>query len=338
VLQKQGKEIDNMAKRSSGLSVRYKKSYDTKDSGGMGVPAFDWKMAGKDLKFFKPIEGTNRINIVPYRIKTKKHPLVKSGDLKIGDIDYNMDLWIHRSIGVVSADVICPKKNFGKPCPICEQAEQYRSAGKQKEYEAFQAKRRVFYNVIDVKNPEKGMMVLDTSHFLFEKELIEEARQGADDGQIVDFADISDGKTIKFRASEATYNKQKFFEFKSFQFIDREDALDEDLIEQAVSFDELMKTPTYEEIEKIMYGEEDEEEEEATLKKVKNKKETEEEEEEEEATLKKVKNKKETEEGLSKKVKNTIGKCKHGHIFGNECDNFDDCNTCADWDACVKAQ
>lgn len=256
-------KVDKKHKHGMGsLKGRLQKSYDDKDKGGMGNPAFDWKKAG-EIKFYKVKEGKNRINIVPYIIKTKNHPLVKSGDYKIGDPDYLMDVYIHRYIGPTQSDIICPKRTYNKPCPICEQADKARAEGKEKEFSSLRARRTVYYNVIDARNPDEGLQVFAVSHYLFEKELIDEARNASDNGEIIDFPDINDGMEISFRAAKAVLNKQEFFEYKSFAFVPRDEPLDEDLVDQAVSFDDIMKLYSYEEIEKMLYGgtEEDEEDE-----------------------------------------------------------------------------
>ncbi len=340
-----------MKKRT--LGARYKASYETRDSGGRGASAFAWNKVKGEVKFFKVKEGKNRISIIPYEIKTKNHPLVKSGVMKIGDIDYLMDYYIHKNVGASGGDVVCIKRTFGKPCPICEMAKEAQDAGKTEDYNQLKASRRVIYNVIDEKNPEAGIQIFEASQYLFEKELIEEARNAEAGGAFTEFADIDDGKSISFRASEATFGKNKYFEFKSFQFLDREEQLDGDLIDQAHSFDELMVVLDYQAISKLLHGgddeeepaeEDDEDEEDEDEKPVKPAKTTkpprkvEEEDpvEEEEKPVKPQKTTKPAEKPAGKK--GTTQECPSGHTFGTDCDEFDDCNKCEVWELCVKAQ
>lgn len=316
-----------MAKKKSTLANRYNKSYETKDTGSrMGV--MDWRQVDREIKFYEPKEGRCRINIIPYEIKSKNHPLVKSGDAQIGELDYKLDLWVHKFIGPAQADVVCLKRTYGKPCPICEQADKYKKDGKQKEYDALKSSRRVFYNIQDVKKPET-LQVFEVSHFLFEKELIEEARNCNDDGDIIDFADVDDGKMIVFRASEKSFGKNDFLEYKSFQFLDREDAIDEDAEKAAISFDEILKILSYEEIEKILYGaDEDEDEKPAKSSKPKD---------DEDDDPPPKKSKKETSDDDEEEEKPAKGKCPHGGVFGKDCDDMEECDKCDLWDKCVKA-
>lgn len=330
--------------KKSKLAKRYQESYESRDSDNGGkIGVMDWKKIDREISFFSPVEGRNRINIIPYEIKSKNHPLVKRGEFEVGDLDYVMDFFQHKNVGPSESSVICLKNTFGKPCPICEQSALLRKQGKEEEAKELKASRRVIYNVQDLKDPER-LKVFETSHYLFEKELIDESRD--EEGGFIDFADPVDGKEIKFRCQEAKVGTMKFKEYKSFSFEDRDEEIDDDLLEQAISFDEIIKVPTYEEVEKILYGSEDENEEEPKKKKI----EEDDFEDEEEIELPKKKAKKvveedegEIEELLKKKVeddedvKPKKSKCPFGHKFGSDCDGHDDCDNCDEWKACFKA-
>ena len=345
-------------KKKGGLSKRYQASFDTKESrGGSKNGVMDWRKVDGEVNFFKPAEGKNRINIIPYVIKSKNHPLVKRGEFEIGDTDYAMDYWVHRSVGLSEANVICLKETYGKPCPICEQSALLAKEGKDKEAKDLKPKRRVIYNIQDLKEPDK-LKVFEASHNLFEKELIDEARDD-EEGGFVDFADVEDGKEVKFRASETSFGKIKYMEFKSFGFEDRDEPIPDELVESAISFDEIMNVPTYEEVEKILYGQEDEDSDEddydETPKKSSKKVADEDDEDDEPAPAKKSKHRDEEDEDeddeppkkSSKKSFDDMedvedeppkkaGKCPFGHKFGSDVDGFDDCDNCDCWDKCTK--
>lgn len=273
-------------KKKTGLAKRYQASYESKGSSGGKSGVMDYKKVDGDVEFFSPKEGRNRINIIPYKIKTKNHPLVRRGEFEIGDKDYVMDIYTHRGVGPSEASVICLKSTYGKPCPICEYAAQLKKQGKEDEAGALKPSRRVFYNVQDCKNPDK-LLVFETSHFLFEKELIDEARDD-EEGGFVDFADEESGKEIKFRCSKVSKGGYEFNEFKSFSFEDRDENIPDELLESAISFDEIMNVPTYEEVEKILYGEDDDDDDEpATKTKKKNREEDDDDDEEDEEPKKK---------------------------------------------------
>ncbi len=341
-------------KKKSGLVKRYQASYESKGSSGR-VGIMDWKKVDGEVQFFSPVEGRNRINIIPYTIKSKNHPLVRKGEFEIGDKDYVMDVFVHRGVGPSETSVLCIKNTYGKPCPICEQSALLRKQGKEDEAGALKPSRRVFYNVQDLKNPDV-LKVFEASHYLFEKELIDEARDD-EEGGFVDFADEESGKEIKFRCSKTSRGGFEFNEFKSFSFEDRDENIPDELLESAISFDEIMNVPTYEEAEKILYGrdeedddEEDDDEEEVSAKKSSKKvvaKDEEDDDEEEvsaKKSSKKVVAKDEEDDELpakkpSKKENDCGGDCKKcpfGHKFGEDTDEFDDCDDCDIWDKCIN--
>lgn len=360
----------NKKKKSGGLAKRYSSSYGSRDgvnSSKGGV--INYRNYDGEVTFFSPTEGKHRINIIPYTIKSKNHPLVKRGEAEIGEQDYIMDFYVHRGVGPSEKSVLCLKNTYGKPCPICEYAASLRKKGKEEEAKALKPSRRAAYNIEDLKEPGK-IKVFETSHYLFEKELIEEARDD-DEGGFIDFADPEEGMEIKFRASKTTKGNMEFTEFKSFAFEDRDEPISEELLDAAISFDELLTVPTYEEVEKILYGDDeeddsDEDEEDKKPKKFvpakKSKSEPEDEsededsdeddKEEEKKPAKKPSKKSKSDEDdndeddndedepapkSKKKCSGDCPECPFKHKFGKDCDEYDECDDCDIWDKCVKA-
>ena len=294
-----------------------------------------------NTNFFKTEEGRNKIIIVPFEIKTKNHPLVKSGDAEKGELDYKLEFYVHRNVGPRGDDFVCLSETYGKRCPICEKQKEYSKDSD--EYSALKAQRRVVYNVVDMRDEQK-MKVLSESHFLFEKELIEEARSEARDGDILGFADPDSPYVISFRATQEKYNGRNFFKYKSFKFTETDIDVDS-LIDDAISLDECLNVLTYEEITAAIEGfdddideedeEQEEQEEQETKRNTRAKRKVEEDDEEEEIeeeenTRKKTKSKKE-----SKNDK--FNKCPHGYVFGDDCEAYDECDKCKKWEECEEA-
>ncbi len=116
------------------------------------------------------------------------------------------------------------------------------------------------YNVVDTMDPDAGVQVFDSSHFLFEKELAEAARDEAPGEGLMDYTDPDEGASVSFRATEITKGTFKFLEYKSFGFVlPRREPVIKDDLDAAISFDEILKLHTPAEIEAIMYGEPEEE-------------------------------------------------------------------------------
>ena len=319
----------------------YNNAYQEKDKGGSSRKSFvDWKKVGGTPKFYTPLEGVNKFNIIPYEIKTKLHPLVRSGKMEVGDLDFMMDVFVHRKMGPnQDTDIICPKKNYGRPCPICDQVSKFYDAGKKDDAKALQASRRVLMNVQPIVHGEpQPLEVFDVSHYLFMKEMLEEAHACANGDDIVPFADIEKGKIIKFRTEEEALGKNKMTVFKSFTFLDRETELDEKIIDKAISFDAGFTMMSAEDIEKILYGQGGDEDE--TKDPPPKSKQTDEDE-----PPKKVKPGDEDEEPPAKKkvvdeddaqVKSST-KCPAGYPWG-DADKHPECKKCNIWDDCIEGK
>ena len=323
------------------LEKRFNKAYDSRNSGGTRKSALDWSKV-ENVKFYKLKEGVNKIDIVPYFVKSNEHPLVKSGDLKIGDMDYVLDIWVHKNIGPADTDVVCLKKNYGKACPVCDQSDEYRKQGKQEESDAYKAKRRVFYNVVDLNAEDEGIQVLEQSHFKFEKELLEEARAG-DETQ--PFYNPDKGVSVKFRGSAGTFKGGKMVEPKNFSFIARDGSITK-LVKKAISFDELITLHNADDLFALMNGVDDDEEDAAPRKATRKAVEEDDEEEAPKPRSKKPADDDDDEDDdpkpktQAKDEEDETPKCPAGHKFGKDNDETPECEACppALWRQCAKAK
>jgi hypothetical protein len=210
---------------------------------------------------------------------------------------------------------------------LCMQAMEYKDKGMKDEYGALKASRRVVYNIIDADDPKKGIQVFSVSHFLFEEPLISESRAY---GEHIDFADPEDGKIIKFRGVKVKKNNQEYLEYESFRFEerDRDTEVTDEMIDEAHSFDEYITIHTADELEKILYGEDEPE-----AKEENNRQERRNERKDEDERPEKEEKKEERKEKSSKKEND----CPHGHEFGTDCDKTDDCKKCVKWEDCDEA-
>jgi hypothetical protein len=311
----------------------YNTSIEERDNGGVSRPqALDWNKAGREIDFkedkFKPEHGEKyKLNILPYIIKSDLNPLVKKRKAKVGQAAYMLDLYVHRSVGPENADIVCPKENYGKPCPICEEYKKLmddaESDDEKKEAGVHRAKRRAYLNVqLIEKGIPQDVQFFDVSHFRFMKELLEEAAGCGNGDEPLNFAHPVDGKIVEFRAAKSDFSKFDTM-FKSFNFRDREEEIEDEALEATISFDELVILHDYETINAIMWGEEVPEKEDAPAK------ETSKEEPKEEA----------------KEEKKEVGEdeCPEGFTFGEDFENdLEKCDNCCDcdndrWKLCRKA-
>lgn len=300
-----------------------------------------------DIPFWKCDEGPHVIDIVPY-LAGPNDP-----DTEEGEGTYVLEVYVHRDVGNIEGQmVICPSETFGDRCPICEHRKKLTREGDADEdlLNELRPSRypRSIYNIVcydSRREEEKGVQVWHTSNYLFEQHLQKLAegprrRGSSEPDSYVYFAHPTEGKSISF----TTEGKKMNLKHMGLQFVERDYDIDDELLEQAFTLDDLIEVPTYEEIYKMYWGEEggaDEEEDEYDDE------EEDEEEEERPARRRKSKSKskpkrrrpepedeEEDEDEEEEEDDTEEGECPAGGVFGEDCNQFDECEDCAAWDAC----
>jgi hypothetical protein len=307
------------------LSKRYGVS--ASDTGGKQT-AFDFSKVGT-IKFWKQKEGVNKIDIIPYTVSSNAHPLVHNGILEKGDLDYTLELWVHTYLGPQNTTVVCPKRNYGQPCPICEQAAKYHDEGKEEESKALWAKKKMYYNVQDALHPGDGVQILETNFKYFEKPLRSLAKDTDDGTPFIDFADPKKGKTLKFTGEKEKFSGKDFIQFSNMKFLDRDEPIVA-LLKDAITFDKYIIKYTYEELEAILFGGsiDDDNDDTPPPRPGKN---PAKEDKERESDLKDRDDEPPTK--ATKEIKNL---CPNGHVFGADNDKYKDCAGCSEWKSCFK--
>lgn len=268
------------------LGRRTQQQTDTRESNG-GVTRQGFMNYGSTkLKFFKMGDpGTyHDINILPWKIATKNHPeVVRTKDepeflrngqpnpakVMVGDLDYVLDLMVHTRIGPGNGDYICPKKNFGKPCPICERADElWKDERTKDEARKLFAKRKCVYVVQELTDEfyDKGEdpKIFEVSHAVFSKDLQDRATACMRGKGVVNFADtsIEEGRVVSFNVNEDTMgNGKKFKKAANFEFNERKEEIAADVLAKCPSLDAMMVIKTYDQLKAALYGDPDDVEE-----------------------------------------------------------------------------
>ena len=229
-------------------------------TGGSKFMALD--LSEYEVEQFKLKQGNNRIEILPYEISTNMHPLVVAGKLKKGQLDYNVVLKVHTNVGPSKKTVVCPYP-YGKPCPICEAAIAAKNAGDTKTNEALYAKTKVYYNIVDNSERDKGIKIFETSIKGFQKPLEVVDLNSEEDFPGKFFADIDNGLTVKVLGGEAEFGGHKYIEASSISFVERKEGVKQ-FVKDVIPLDKCIKLLSYDELEALMMGaggdEEDEDE------------------------------------------------------------------------------
>lgn len=340
--------------RRMSFRERMKKSENRRFSKGI------FKVDLEGVDFWKCDEGQHIIDIIPAPAGPN-NPMDEEGTNT-----YVLELSVHRDVGDVEGQmVVCPKENFNQPCPICEHRTQLAREGDADE-ELLKALRpsaypRSIYNVICYDSraeEEKGIQVWHTSNYLFEQHLLKLAkgpqRRGGSSApdSFVEFACPVEGKSISFSTEGKKMNKKHM----ALQFMDRDYEIDDATLEEAHVLDDLIKFHTYDEIYALYWGEEgegvdddgyEEEEDERPARRgagrrasdrraaparrgrVEEEDEAEEDEGEWEDEAEEAEEEYEEEEGDTE--------CPAGGVFGEDCNQYDECESCELWDDCYEA-
>jgi hypothetical protein len=311
----------------------------------------------KGLTIFKESEGKVFLDIIPYVVTDTKHmdhnPDVP-GVAEKGEPWYKKPIMVHRNIGVDNESVIC-LKTIGKKCPICEERESLLKNGAEwdaPEVKSLKPQLRNLYLVIpiDHKKFDEELHLWDISNGNFQKQLDEELEENPENGV---FPDLTEGMTLKIRFNEETFAKSKYYESGRIDFEERDDAYEEDMIDDSPNLDDIINILSYDELQAKFLALDDDDIQESndddqqddeskrTLRKKKRigpKDESEVEKEKEGSDEKPEKTKKEKSSGKKRKKKSKVkNECPEGHEFGPDWDEYDDCDDCALMDACGDA-
>jgi len=236
---------------------RTKQNYETKGQfPNSGKNVLDYSKIGgwKKELIFKPKVGWNKIDIIPYVVKTKNHP----SKLAPGTPDYLLDIWVHRFVGASGSTFLCLKSMYGKPCPICEERERMKTDPSLPEdaYKKLFPKRRTIYNVINLDLPENNqpIQLYEDVYSWFEEPMLEIVGLR----NVFDFWDFETGKSIEFLFSEKKTPEGTSHKCGQFSFLDRP-AYKESICSEAYCLDELLVIPTYEEVRNAMLSIDDDE-------------------------------------------------------------------------------
>lgn len=243
-LSERRKEISKTAEK------RVKESYDSRDDYGGGSSIF---RDDTEFETWYPKKGSDYVmDILPY-ITGEGNPKWDKGE-----ITYVLPIWIHKNIGPNGDRVICPAKNYDKPCPICEEIKRLRDGGAEdSEWKPYKATRRSIYNVIvrdDGKQEKKGVQVLDVAFFFMENHISALAKKSKS-GAFIPFYDPSSeiGRSVSFEVKDKGKDN---VEFMAHKLEERDYDIEDDDLDSVYCLEDLLDQKTYEELYELFWQEE----------------------------------------------------------------------------------
>ncbi len=266
-------------KKKSGKKYDYKKiakqtkGQVTDSSERKGISGSNIFKAGVEITFHKPaIDEDHTLDIVPFLAGNNMPIDMKTGEPMVakGGWAYVYEYWSHRGVGPLENEtVICLERTYKLPCPICEHRKELvaEKAFDSEKMGELLSKQRNLYNVVSYdtdKEEEKGVQLLDVSHFYFEKHISKLARKAVrrkrgsklkSADPFKNFADPSDsGVSIEF-SIEGAKTKNDFDTWMGHQLVERDYNLDAELMDAALQLDQIVEVLSYGELYKIYYDE-----------------------------------------------------------------------------------
>lgn len=238
------------------LLKRTRESNERKD-GGVNIKFFKPELE-EDIKIWRPTvtkDEPHLIDILPYQAGDNPPQIDRRHPVRPGEWMYCMEIFVHDNLGPLNDRVVvCPARNYGLPCPVCENiAEQVKEGAEWEDYSDIALKRRCVYNVAvydDKKEEEKGAQIWEVAHKYSEKQIQLIAKQRGDRG-LVPFSHPSKdvGKSIQF-----SVGSDKYKTISGFSFVDRVDDVDDKMLEGAKVLDEIIEVLPYEDIKALFTG------------------------------------------------------------------------------------
>ncbi len=234
-----------------------------KDAGGSSKRWFELPEGVREWTPDKA--GSVLMDVLPYEVTAAQHP----DKVEKGVLWYKRPFAVHHNVGPANESVVCPA-SVGKHCPMCEERKRLAKNWDENEEQikALNAQRFVAFNIKDPDDEDK-VAVFAVSRGKFAVALEKELQEGDED--ILNFYDVTDeGKTLKVRFSDATFEGRKYLQATRIDFRDRP-AMDEDeVLGKTVCLDDMFVVMDYDKL-KALFLQVDEDEE-TSVKKDKGKK------------------------------------------------------------------
>lgn len=246
---------DRREQMRASLQRKTQESYERRDDSGQFKSIFKDEFSNK---VWKCNEGDHLLDIIPYFAGANVNLFDRKA--QPGDGTYLLDIWVHYGVGVNQDAYVCPARNYGQPCPICEYREDLRRTENYDEdlVKEVTPKRRSIYNILcydSEKEEAKGVQIFDIAHWFMEKHISSLAKSpsrgpGKSTDSFIFFSDPLEGKSIAFTRKGSKRNT----EVLGHKFVDRNYAIPDAILDSAFVLDECINIPTYDEIRTAFLG------------------------------------------------------------------------------------
>ncbi len=198
--------------------------------------------------FYLKDADPKRLDVLNYQVG-KGNPKADEGEYY-----YERRFWIHKGFGPDGRQsFVCTARTFGKKCAGCDYVTRLqRDPDADPEMiKRLLPKERQILNVVDRKEPEKGVQIWETSYHGFGKLLELKIQNQDEEDNYQDFADWEGGQTLKCDIQDdKTFGRSVVgIEFKA-----RKDYEPDEIEGKVFCLDDLIKEPSYKEQNQIVMG------------------------------------------------------------------------------------
>jgi hypothetical protein len=308
-----------MKQQKGDLARRHKETHERSSQGKFGTIFLRDKIP-EGITFWACSADKHCIDIIPY-FAGKNDPNADEGQ-----VQYCLDLYVHRNVGPRDLVYVCPAYTWNDPCPICEDL---KSGNHSDDYiDDHKEKHRTIYFVWvhdSAKEEKEGIKIWEIAHWFMQNHLDELAESPRTGGMVL-FSDPDEGKMIGFSRKGSGAMNTKFM---AHQFIERDEPIPDEILDSTFSLDEVVKMrPTYDEIEAAYQGRRTQADEDSEA--------------DETGEERKPKEMEQTEEPQRRRPSPRDEEpadenpCPEGKRFGVDIDTMEACQKCDEWDPCVQ--
>jgi len=226
--------------------VRSARERAEKHKGGWEPTYLNLPKGAKLLKLEGPVMY---LDVIPYPAG-KGNPFADEGNPH-----YERTFYIHKKVGGGDDSYICLRRTARQPCPVCEFNTRLQNKGVVDidDLKELAPKERQLFNVINTKDRDAGIQILEISYHLFGKLLDARTRTSdAEDAGWDMFHSLTEGCTLRLEIAEEKYGQGTYSNVTSIDFVPRKKQYDTSIYEEAYCLDECLKIPSYKELEKIV--------------------------------------------------------------------------------------
>ena len=194
----------------------------------------------KDFWFPKP--GNNEIRVLPHW----------SGDM---EADFYYETSYHKNLGPSNdKSLVCPIAEGLEECPVCNTVKElYRTKDAEDKVfaKSIRAQTRIYWNIVDLKEKDKGVQVWMTGG-----DILEQVLEFCANSKYGDVTDPIKGRNITLIFTEAKNTKSGYNEYAVQPDPDRTSVDSPEWLEQLSDLKSFVKLTPIEEMEAILWGKE----------------------------------------------------------------------------------